>query len=47
MTDKFQTYEKAKGQASHIVGVQKILHQVHKNQKDTWTDEQGQTWKIL
>ena len=47
MTDKFQTYEKAKRQASHIVGVQKILHQVHWNRKDTWTDEQGQTQKTL
>ena len=26
MTDKFQTYEKVKKQASHIVGIQKLLH---------------------
>ena len=26
MTNKFQTYKKVKKQASHIVGVQKLLH---------------------
>ena len=26
MTDKFQTYEKVKKQASHIIGIQKLLH---------------------
>ena len=30
MTDKFQTYEKAKKQASHIVGIQKLLHWAYK-----------------
>ena len=35
MTDKFQTYEKAKKQARHIVGVQKLLHQVYRKKSDT------------
>ena len=47
MTTKFQTYEKAKKQASHIAGVQKLLHRIYKKKNDTWTDRQGQTWKML
>ena len=47
MTSKFQTYEKAKKQASHIVGIQKLLHQTYKKQNNMWTDEQGQPQKIL
>ena len=47
MIDKFQTYEKAKKQASHIVGIQKLLHCVYKKINDTWTDVQGQPQKML
>ena len=47
MTDKFQTYEKAKKQASHIVGIQKLLHQAYKKRSNTWTNAQGQPQKML
>ena len=38
MTNKFQTYEKAKKQASHIMGVQKLLHQIYKKRNNVWTN---------
>ena len=47
MTDKFQTYKKAKRQASHIVGIQKLLHQAYKKRSETWTNAQGQPQKTL
>ena len=47
MTDKFQTYEKAKREAHCIVGVQKLLHQIYWERNDTWTNRQGQTQKTL
>ena len=47
MMDKFQTYEKAKKQASHIMGIQKLLHWVYKKRNDVWTDAQGQPQKTL
>ena len=47
MTDKFQMYEKAKKQASHIIGVQKLLHWIYRKKNDTWTDNQGQTQGML
>ena len=47
MTNKFQTYEKAKKQASHIMRVQKLLHQVYKKRNNTWTNAQGQPQKTL
>ena len=47
MTDKFQTYEKAKKQASHIVGIQKLLHQAYKKRSNMWTNAQGQPQKTL
>ena len=47
MTDKFQTYEKAKKQARHIVGIQKLLHWVHRKKSDMWTNAQGQLQKML
>ena len=47
MTDKFQTYKKVKKQASHIVGIQKLLHQAHKRKSKTWTNAQGQPQKML
>ena len=47
MMDKFQTYKKAKKQASHIMGVQKLLHQIYRKKNDVWTDMQGQTQKTL
>ena len=46
MTSKFQSYEKAKKQASHIVGIQK-LHQVYKKKNNVWTNVQGQPQKML
>ena len=47
MTNKFQTYEKVKKQASHIVGIQKLLHWAYKKKNDTWTNAQGQPQKML
>ena len=47
MTDKFQTYKKAKREAHHIVGVQKLLHQIYQKRNDMWTNKQGQTQKTL
>ena len=47
MTNKFQTYEKAKKQASHIVGIQKLLHWVYKKRNNVWTNVQGQPQKML
>ena len=47
MKDRFQTYEKAKKQASHIIGVQKLLHQVYKKRNNGWTNVQGQPQKML
>ena len=47
MTNKFQTYKKAKKQASHIIGIQKLLHWVYKNKSNAWTDVKGQTQKML
>ena len=47
MTDKFKTYEKAKREAHHIVGVQKLLHRIYQKRNDTWTNKQGQTQKML
>ena len=47
MTDKFQTYEKAKKQASHIIEIQKLLHWIYKKRYDVWMDAQGQPQKIL
>ena len=47
MTDKFQTYEKAKKQAINIVGIQKLLHQVYRKRSDTWTNAEGQPQKTL
>ena len=47
MADKFQTYKKAKKQASHIVGIQKLLHQASKKRSETWTNAQGQLQKTL
>ena len=47
MMDKFQTYEKVKKQASHIVGIQKLLHQAYKKRSDMWTNAQGQPQKML
>ena len=47
MMDRFQTYEKAKKQASQIVGKQNLLHQVYKKKSNAWTDAQGQPQKIL
>ena len=44
MMDKFQTYKK---QASHIVGIQKLLHRAYKKRNDEWTDAQGQPQKML
>ena len=47
MTDKFQTYEKAKKQASQIIGIKKLLHWVYKKKSNAWTDAQGWPQKIL
>ena len=47
MTDKFQTYEKAKKEAHCIVGVQKLLHRIYRKKSDTWTNRQGQSQKML
>ena len=47
MMDKFQTYKKAKKQASHIVGIQRLLHQAYKKRNDMWTNEQGQPQRML
>ena len=47
MTNKFQTYEKVKKQASHIIRIQKLLHQVCKKRSNTWTNVQGQPQKML
>ena len=47
MTDRFQTYKKAKKQASHIMGIQKLLHWVYKKRNDMWTNLQGQPQKTL
>ena len=47
MTDKFQTYKKAKKQACHIVGIQKLLHQAYKKKNNVWTNAQGQPQKML
>ena len=47
MTNKFQTYQTAKKQASHIVGIQKLLHQVYKKRSNAWTNGQGQPQKML
>ena len=47
MTNKFQTYEKAKKQASHIVGIQKLLHSAYKKRNDVWTNVQGQPQRML
>ena len=47
MMDKFQTYKKAKKQASHIVGIQKLLHQAYRKKNDMWTNAQGQPQKML
>ena len=47
MTDKFQTYKKVKKQASHIVGIQKLLHWAYKKRSNTWTNAQGQPQKTL
>ena len=47
MTNKFQTYEKAKKEDHCIVGVQKLLHQVYKKKNNTWTDTHRQTQKTL
>ena len=47
MMNKFQTYEKPKKQASHIIGVQKLLHQIYKKRSDVWMNAQGQPQKML
>ena len=47
MMDKFQTYEKVKKQASHIIEIQKLLHWAYKERSNTWTNAQGQPQKIL
>ena len=47
MMDKFQTYEKTKKQASHIVGIQKLLHWAYKKRNDAWTNAQGQPQRML
>ena len=47
MMDKFQTYKKAKRQASHIVGIQKLLHWAYKKRNDAWTNSQGQPQRML
>ena len=47
MMDKFQTYKKAKKQASHIMGIQKLLHWAYKKKNDVWTNAQGQPQKML
>ena len=47
MTDKFQTYKKAKKQAIHIIGIQKLLHWACKKRSNTWMNAQGQPQKTL
>src|SRR5580692_1455241 len=47
LPDKFRTYEQVRTQASHIVGMQKILHRLRKTQSTEWTDAQGRCAEVL
>src|SRR5580692_1564784 len=47
LPDKFRTYEQVRTQASRIVGMQKILHRLHKSRSTEWTDAQGRRAEVL
>ena len=47
LPDKFRTYEQVRTQASRIVGMQRVLHRLHRSRSTEWTDAQGRRAEVL